>query len=197
MSTPAASSRSTDASSITPPEAWGGEKLSDKLAQLRQSVNMPSRFATLNSSSQTSGSIFSGLHDVSLPASQSMSSLASSSLSLANLRIRETSNQETSFGSSEHVPFSSSSVSLATRSSTSQANLDSLGPALSLPRRFSSYAERISTAPSFTDGTSLAVGSPKTKKTGAETREDLVNSWLARSDRSSTTEAGVLPSMNV
>ncbi|KAL3523900.1 hypothetical protein ACH5RR_016734 [Cinchona calisaya] len=196
VSTPAASSRSTDASSISPPEAWGGEKLSDKLAQLRQSVNMPSRFASLNSSSLTSGSMFSGLQDVTLPAGQNMNSLTSSGLSLANLRVREASNQETSFGSSEHVSFSSSSLSLATRSSTSQANLDSLGPALSLPRRFSSYAERISTAPSFTDGTSLSVGSPKTKKTGAETREELVNSWLARSDRLYTAEAGVLPSMN-
>ncbi|XP_027163475.1 protein NEDD1 isoform X1 [Coffea eugenioides] len=195
-STPTASSRSTDASSITPPEAWGGEKISDKLSQLRQSVNMPSRFATLNSSNVTSGSMFSGLQDVTLTTSQTMGSLISSSLGLANLRVRETSTQEASFGSSEHVSYTSSSLTQAMRSSISQASLDSLGPSLSLPRRFSSYAERISTAPSFTDGTSLSVGSPKTKKTGAETREELVNSWLARSDKLSTSEAGVLPAMN-
>lgn len=195
-STPTASSRSTDASSITPPEAWGGEKISDKLSQLRQSVNMPSRFATLNSSNVTSRSMFSGLQDVTLTTSQTMGSLISSSLGLANLRVRETSTQEASFGSSEHVSYTSSSLTQAMRSSISQASLDSLGPSLSLPRRFSSYAERISTAPSFTDGTSLSVGSPKTKKTGAETREELVNSWLARSDKLSTSEAGVLPAMN-
>ncbi|KAL3521144.1 hypothetical protein ACH5RR_019293 [Cinchona calisaya] len=196
VSTHTVSSRSTDASSITPPEAWGGEKLSDKLTQLRQSINSPSHFATLNSSSLTSGSIFSGLQDVALSTSPSLTSLTSSNLSLGNLHIREASNQETSFGSSEHVSFSSSSLSLATRGSISQASLDSLGSSLSLPRRFSSYAERISTAPSLTDGTSLSVGSPKTKKTGAETREELVNCWLARSDRLSIAEAGVLPSMN-
>ena len=158
---------------------------------------MPSRFATLNSSNVTSRSMFSGLQDVTLTTSQTMGSLISSSLGLANLRVRETSTQEASFGSSEHVSYTSSSLTQAMRSSISQASLDSLGPSLSLPRRFSSYAERISTAPSFTDGTSLSVGSPKTKKTGAETREELVNSWLARSDKLSTSEAGVLPAMNV
>lgn len=139
-----------------------------------------------------------GLQDATLPASQSTSSLTISSLSLGNLRVREMPNQESSLGSSESVPSSSSSLSLSTRSSTGQVNLDSLGSTLSLPRRFSSYAERISTAPSFTDGTSLPVGSPKIKKTGAETREELLNSWMARSDRSSSTaEAATLSSMNV
>lgn len=202
-STPAASSKNSDTSSptpssITPPEAWGGERLSDKLNQLRQSVNVPSRFAALTSSNLTSGSMLSGLQDVTFPTSQSTSLLTSSSLSLANMRVRETSNQEASYGSSENVSTISSSLSLSTRGSTGQANVDYVGPSLGLPRRFSSYAERISTAPSFADGTSLSVGSPKTKKTGAETREELLSSWLARSDKPSTTaEAGVLPTMNV
>lgn len=200
-STPAASSKNSDTSSgtpssITPPEAWGGERLSDKLNQLRQSVNVPSRFAALTSSNLTSGSMLSGLQDVTFPTSQSTSLLTSSSLSLGNLRVRETSNQEVSYGSSENVSSISSSLSLSTRGSTAQVNMDYVGPNLSLPRRFSSYAERISTAPSFTDGTSLVVGSPKTKKTGAETREELSSSWLARSDKPSTADAGVPSTMN-
>ncbi|XP_059628072.1 protein NEDD1-like [Cornus florida] len=190
-STPA-SSKSDDDSSITPPEAWGGERLSDKFSHHRQQVGFPSRFAMLSSSSLSSGSIFSGLQDLSLSTSQmNMSSLTSSSLSLANIRSRDTSsNQETSLGFPEHAPHSSTSLS------TGQASLESLGPALALPRRFSTYAERISTIPSFSNGTILSVGSPKTKKTGVEMREELLSSLLSRPDISSATEAVILPSMN-
>ncbi|CAL5420986.1 unnamed protein product [Camellia sinensis] len=70
--------------------------------------------------------------------------------------------------------FSSMSLSLGTKSTTSgQSNLDSLGSALNHPRKFTTYAERMSTNLAFSDGTSLSVGSPKTKKTRAETREEL------------------------
>nr|GMC59110.1 protein NEDD1 isoform X1 [Ipomoea batatas] len=188
-STPSASSRSDDSSSITPPEAWGGERFSDRLAHLRQS-----RFAMSTSSSLASGTMFSGLQDT-FPASHSMSSLTSSSLSLENLRVRETSNEETSLGSSDHVPLSSTSLSLGTKGLNGQGSLDSLGTALALPRKFSSYAERISTTSSFSDGT-LSVGSPKTKKTGAETREELLNSLLSRSDTASPKATGAFQSMN-
>ncbi|KAK2968556.1 hypothetical protein RJ640_009401, partial [Escallonia rubra] len=156
---PPSSFRSYDSSSITPPEAWGGERLSDKFTHQRQSVTLPSRLAM-------SGSMLSGFQDLTLSTSQaSTSSLTTSSLSFSNLRSGETSSsQETS---------------------------------LVFPRRLSSYAERISTTPSFSDGTSLAVSSPKTKKTGAETREELLNSLSSRSDVSSATEAGILPTMNM
>uniref|UniRef100_A0A5B7BFE4 Uncharacterized protein n=1 Tax=Davidia involucrata TaxID=16924 RepID=A0A5B7BFE4_DAVIN len=195
-STPTASSKN-DSSSITPPEAWGGERLSDKFIHHRQPVTLPSRFAMLTSSSLTSGSMFSGLQDLSLSTSQtSMSSPTSSGPSLANLRTRDASNQETSLGFAEHVPFSSTSLSVGTKGITGQTNLESMGLALTLPRRFSTYAERISTTPSFSDGTSLSAGSPKTKKTGAETREELLHSMLSRSDVSSAMEGGILPSTN-
>ncbi|PRQ38117.1 hypothetical protein RchiOBHm_Chr4g0410231 [Rosa chinensis] len=51
-SIPAPYSKSED-SSITPPEAWGGERLSDKYTNLLQPNIMPSRFGM---SAQTSGS---------------------------------------------------------------------------------------------------------------------------------------------
>ncbi|PSR93146.1 hypothetical protein CEY00_Acc27756 [Actinidia chinensis var. chinensis] len=195
------STKSDDSSSITPPEAWGGERLSDKITQHHQSVTLPSRFATLAASSTLmSGSMFSGSQDLASPTSQtSMSYLTSSNLSLANLRNRDiSSNQETSLGFLEHVPSSSSSVSpsLGTTSISGQSNLDFLGPALTLPRRFSTYAERIGNTPAFSDKTSISVGSPKTKKTGAETREELLNSFLSRSDISTATESASLTSMN-
>ncbi|PSS33349.1 hypothetical protein CEY00_Acc03737 [Actinidia chinensis var. chinensis] len=194
------STKSDDSSSITTPEAWGGERLSDKITHHRQSVTLPSQFPTLAASSTLmSGSMFSGLQDLASPTSQtSMSYLMSSSLSLAHLRSRDISNQEASLGFSEHVPSSSSSVSpsLGTRSISGKSNLDFMGSALTLPRRFSTYAERISTTPAFSDGTLISVGSPTTKKTGAETREELLNSLLSRLDTSSATEPASLPSMN-
>ncbi|KAL7220772.1 hypothetical protein ACSBR2_013627 [Camellia fascicularis] len=128
----------------------------------------------------------------------SMSYLTSSNLILANLRNRDnSSNQESSLGFPEHIPFSSMSLSLGTKSTTSgQSNLDSLGSALNHPRKFTTYAERMSTNLAFSDGTSLSLGSPKTKKTGAETREELLNSLLSRTDTLSATEQRTLPYAN-
>ncbi|KAL3341743.1 hypothetical protein AABB24_025985 [Solanum stoloniferum] len=188
LSSTPTSSRGDDSSSITPPEAWGGERLSDRLSHLR----LPSRFAISTSGPLAPGTMLSRLQD-NFPATQSISSLTSSSLSLANLRIKENPNEETILGSSEHA--SSTSFSVGTKGITGQGTLDSLGSTMSLPRRFSSYAERISTTPSFSDGT-LSVGSPKTKKTGAETREELLNSLLSRSDTLSATAAGAFQAMN-
>ncbi|KAL7219574.1 hypothetical protein ACSBR2_012600 [Camellia fascicularis] len=54
----------------------------------------------------------------------------------------------------------------------------------------------MSTNLAFGDGTSLSVGSPKTKKTGAETREELLNSLLSRTDTLSATEQRTLPYAN-
>ncbi|KAK4436585.1 protein NEDD1 [Sesamum alatum] len=182
------STRANDSSSTTPPEAWGGQRLSDKFIH-RQSINMPSRFAMMTSSSSSSGLMSSGLQD-SLPTSQNTSSLASG-LSQINVHGKETSNQEISLGSSEAVLSPS-----VTKSITGQADLDTLGSALSLPRRFSSYAERIAATPSLSETSSLSVGSPKSKKTGAETREELLNSLFSRSDIQSATGTGALKTTN-
>ncbi|CAA2976338.1 NEDD1 isoform X2 [Olea europaea subsp. europaea] len=135
-------------SSITPPEAWGGERLSDKLMHFRQSVNMSSRYPTLTSGSLSSGSMLSGLQDTPHPTS--------------------------------------------TTGVTVPSKLDSLGPPLSFPRRFSSYAERIGATTSFDD---LSTGSPKTNETGAEMREEISNSLLSRSNVSSASSS-VLPARN-
>lgn len=117
-------------------------------------------------------------------------------MSYANLRTRDvSSNQETSLAIPEH--FSTSlSLPLSTKSILGQANLDAPS-SLTLPRRFSTYAERISTTSSFSDGTSFLVGSPKTKKTGAETREELLNNILLRQEASAAIEKGTLPVINV
>ncbi|XVE69269.1 hypothetical protein DITRI_Ditri09bG0138600 [Diplodiscus trichospermus] len=150
-SMPPASSKSEEAS-ITPPEAWGGEKISDKFTHLRQ---LPSRFGMQASAGLTAGSIYSGQDQ-----SSTLSQMSSKGL-------------------------------------TGAGNLDSTKLAsLALHRRFSTYAERISTTSAFSDGTSHLVASPKTKKTGAETREELLNSLLSRSESLAAVESGILPTMN-
>ncbi|KAH8497000.1 hypothetical protein H0E87_019642 [Populus deltoides] len=197
-STPSPSSKSED-SSITPPEAWGGERLSDSIALLRQPQNLPSRFA-MTSGSSTLGSMFSSLQDLPSSTNQTgTSSLTNSSCSFSNLHTRDVSlNQETSMGFSEHISSSSMSLSLGTKHITELASLEASGPAsLNQPRSFSTFAKRINTTASFSDGTSLSVVSPKTKKTGVETREELLNSILSRSDVLAVTEPGILPAMNV
>ncbi|KAM1028778.1 hypothetical protein FF1_041324 [Malus domestica] len=176
-STPAPSSKSED-SSITPPEAWGGERFSDKF---RQPTTFLSRVGT---SAQTSGSTLSGLPDMSL--TENLQSLRTKGLS---------SIQETSFGFPEHISSSAMPMSPGNKGLLGQPNLDA-PTSLTFSRRFSTYAERISTTSNFNDRTSLAVSSPKTKKTGAEGREELLNSFLSKSDASTATELGALPAIN-
>ncbi|KAK7276323.1 hypothetical protein RIF29_17462 [Crotalaria pallida] len=186
-STPPPSSKNED-SSITPPEAWGGEKLSDKYNISRQPVNVPSRF--LNSGGQTAGSMFSGLQDTS--SSIGIGSYTGSSLAYANLRSKDVStSQDTS-----SLGFPDRMFSINTKTSLGQTNIDSPrildSPKMSpFPRR-STYAERISTTSTFGDGVSLSVGSPKIKKSGAETREELLNSLLSKSDISAQIESSSL-----
>ncbi|XWS56628.1 hypothetical protein CRYUN_Cryun09bG0102500 [Craigia yunnanensis] len=194
-SMPTPSSKSEEAS-ITPPEAWGGEKISDKFTHLRQ---LPLHFGLQASGGLTLGSIYSGEDKSSTLSQTSISSLTSSNLSYENLRTKDvSSNLETSLGFPEHFSSSSmSSLSLGSKGITGAGNLDSPKLAsLALPRRFSTYAERISTTSAFSDGTSL-MASPKTKKTGAETREELLSSLLSRSDSLAAVESGILPAMNV
>ncbi|KAJ3693201.1 hypothetical protein LUZ60_008681 [Juncus effusus] len=57
--------------------------------------------------------------------------------------------------------------------------------------RLSSYAERLSGTSAFNEG--MAVGSPKLKKTGAETREELLNSILNRQEAGTGTGFSSVP----
>lgn len=206
MSQPSAtSSKSEQSFSATPPEAWGGEALSDKLSHHRSALSKPSRFITtsgsLTSGALMSSSTFAGLQESSASTSHTaISSLTNTSL-ITNLHGKDISNREALSGLSEPsstFPFSSIVSSLGTKNSSGQANLDVPGlMSVALPRRYSTYADRISTISSFSDGASYGMGSPKLKKTGAETREELVNSLLSRSDTSGAAGMGALPMPNV
>nr|GEW00040.1 protein NEDD1 [Tanacetum cinerariifolium] len=176
------SSKTDEPSSVTPPENWGAERASDKIFRSRQQGTLPSRFATLSSSlSLPSGSMMTGLQDPSLPSSQAAISF----------RVRDNSSNQESPLSYPEVPFGSTSLSLGMKSM-----IESPGLTSTHPRKFSSYAERISTNPSFSDVTSNAVGSPKTKKTVAETREQILNTFSPRHEMSAITESGISPTMN-
>lgn len=151
----------------------------------------------LASSGQAAGLTFSGVQDTS--SSSGISPYTSSSLKFPNLRTKDVSTgQETSLGFSDHMSSTSLLFPINTKASIGQANIESPkisdSPRMqSFSKRISSYAERISTAPAFSDGASLAGGSPKIKKSGAETREELLNSLLLKSDISIPTESGSLP----
>ncbi|XP_059590848.1 protein NEDD1 isoform X5 [Vitis vinifera] len=187
------SSFKSEDSSITPPKAWGGERFSDKFTHHRQPTL--SRFGMLAASGLASGSMFSGLQELwSSTSHMSGSSSSNQNLTFGNLRAKDFSfNQETPLGVPENFPSISVSLPLDTKAVTRQANLELPGsPAsLTLPRRFSTYAERISTTLSSSDGTS-PVGSPKIKKTGAETRAEILNG-LFNSVTSAASEAGTHP----
>lgn len=174
----------TEESAITPPEAWGGEKISEKLAHLRQPLNLPSRFGML-SGSQSTGSMFSSIQDLVPSTSQNSSiMLTNSDFPYPNLRTKDASSVlDSSLGFPQNFPSSSAMPpSFGVKSILSQSSLDNLGTtSLALLRRFSTYAERISTTSSFSDGTAISLGSPKTKKTGIETKEEL-SSLLTRTD---------------
>ncbi|MQL85510.1 hypothetical protein Taro_018025 [Colocasia esculenta] len=184
-----ASSRS-EFSSTTTTEALGGSVLPEKLTSRRQPVSL-SRF--LPTGSLPSGSVFAGLQDSSVPSGYSTkSSLAGPGFSSSNLQSNASGTSESS--SAFHL--SSVSTSLGTKTQAGQTNLDIPGTLSSvLPRRFSTYSERISTI--IGDGPSSAVGSPKSKKTGAETREELINTLLSRHDSSSSAGTVSLPAINV
>ncbi|OAO91643.1 unnamed protein product [Arabidopsis thaliana] len=196
--TPTASSKSED-SALTPPEAWGGDKFSEKFNQLANEkfsdkfshLHAPSRLAVSSTGASTSGSMFSSSRD--FPLSHGQTNLANASLEFPRIRDFSSTFETSSTQTDNNLP----SSPLFTKGITAPGNIDSLRLSPNFTRRFSTYAERISTTSSFSDGASLSLGgSPKIKKTGSETREEVLNHLLARPETVVATEAGAMPLMN-
>ncbi|KAJ6798799.1 protein NEDD1 [Iris pallida] len=197
--TPAASSKSESSFSPTPPEAWGGNALPEKIIHIRESVSGLSRF--LPSVPFSSETTCAGLEDSSSSISQStVNSLTSSRLKSLNLQSKVTFGNENLSSLSESPSLNSASsfsTSIESKVMTAFANAELPGSLLStLPRRYSTYAERMSTNSSFRDGIGSALGSPKSKKTGAETREELLHNLLLRQESSAATGTGILPAIS-
>lgn len=145
-----------------------------------------------------SGSMFSGSQELSSASNMGGSSSSNKKLSFSKLRPKDfASHHDNSLGISETFPSASVSPPPDTKTVSRQANLVLPGPAgLTLPRRLSTYAERISTALSCSDGTSPA-SSPKIKKTGFETREELLNGLFnCPTSTATASEAGTFPMVN-
>ncbi|CAN6887573.1 unnamed protein product [Brassica oleracea] len=191
-STPTALSKS-EFSALTPPEAWGGERLNhlagnDKFSDKFSHLNPPPRLGISSSSASTSGSTYSGSRDFPLSLGQNQTSLANVSISSEFPGVRDFNSKFEK--SSTLLPDNFPSSPLLTKGNTAPGSIDSLRLSPSLTRRFSTYAERIG------DGAFLSSGSPKIKKTGAETREEVLNNLLQRPERLAADAAGGLPVMN-
>ncbi|KAK8962983.1 hypothetical protein KSP40_PGU005030 [Platanthera guangdongensis] len=175
-STPAASSKSESSFSPTPPEAWGGNALAGKSSSNYQ----------LPPTSLVPGLTLSVPQDLSSLTSQfskaSMTNLSSSSLIMQNKSVMN--NEKLPSYSESSSAFHSTTVSstFGIRPVTS-TNWEQPGSVSSiLPRRYTSYVDRLNNASSFSDGISSATSSPKSKKTGSETREELLNNLMSRHD---------------
>ena len=177
----------------------GGNALPDKLTLRQQPTSVLSRF--LPSISLPSDSTFAGLQDTSSSNNQSSINSLTSFRLKSNLRSKVAFNNQSSSaisGSLSVYSLSSLSISAGSKALASSANIEIPGSVLSmLPRKYSTYAERISTASTFSDGIGTAVGSPKSKKTGLETREDLLSSLQQRQDSSATMGTASIPAFNV
>ncbi|CAH8339449.1 unnamed protein product [Eruca vesicaria subsp. sativa] len=193
-STPTALSKS-EFSALTPPEAWGGEKFShlaanDKFSEKFSHLNPPLRLGVSSSSTSTSGSLYSGSRDFPLSLGQNQTSHANVSISSEFPGVRDFNSK---FEKSSTLADNFPSSPLLAKGIASQGIIDSLRLSPSYTRRLSTYAERIGTTSSFSDGASL---SPKIKKTGAETREEVLNNLLHRPEKLAAADAGVLPVIN-
>ncbi|KAL1196980.1 Protein NEDD1 [Cardamine amara subsp. amara] len=180
--TPTASTKSED-SALTPPEAWGGDKFSH--------LHAPSRLGVSSTSASTSGSMFSSSRD--FPLSLGQTNLTNVSLEFPRIRDFSSTFETSSTLTDNNLP---SSPLFTKGIAAPPRNIDSLRLSPNLTRRLSTYNERISTTSSFSDGASLTLGSPKIKKTGAETREQVLNNLLPRPETLAPTEAGAIPLMN-
>ncbi|KAL4575058.1 hypothetical protein LXL04_021899 [Taraxacum kok-saghyz] len=175
-------SKTEEPSSITPPEAWGGERLSDKfLRPPRQQPSLPSRFATMTSSTSSStSSLMTGLQDVSL-ASVQLGPTSAGLPPIANLRLYENSSL---LSQDKDSPLASLSI---------KGSLEFPTTTTTPTRRFSSYAERISnnsSTTSFGDGT-VGVGSPRISN-----REEILSGLTPRHDTSSSSSPATMESLN-
>lgn len=92
-------------------------------------------------------------------------------------------------GSQDPVDQTTSNVT--SHQETSLGSSDALDHAGLSPRRLASYAERIGAS------LPLSSGSPKSKKTGSETREEILNSLLLNSQPATPTSVSTLNVRNI
>lgn len=162
--------------SISSPETTTGNALPDRLTQ-RQQI---SRFGT--SAFSTGGLAFTALQDSSSASSHLLKGSLTSNI-LMNL-------QNKSLLSNTHSTLDASSPNLQSSlpssygpKAVSSLNPDQPGAAQSSSMwKPTTYTDRMSSSSVFSDGLASAFGSTKSKKTGAETKDELLSSLLSRQE---------------
>uniref|UniRef100_A0A0E0EQ13 Uncharacterized protein n=1 Tax=Oryza meridionalis TaxID=40149 RepID=A0A0E0EQ13_9ORYZ len=176
--------------SITSPETATGNALSDRLTH-RQQV---SRFGA--SAFQTGSFAFAGLQDSASTTGNSLKGSLTSNI-LMNLQNKGVlSNARPSLDISTSSLQSSLSSGLMAKTMP-PVNSDQPGAAQSSSQwRPSTYTDRVSTSSVFSEGLASAFGSPKSKKTGAETKDELLSSLLSRQEAAAASSSANLVANN-
>lgn len=176
--------------SISPPESSTGNALPDRLTH-RQQI---SRFG--QSAFQTGSLAFAGLQDSASSTSLSLKGSLTSNI-LMNLQNKGIlSNAQSSLETSSASLQTSVSSSFMSKTLPS-VNSDLPGAALSKSAwKPSTLTDRLSTSSVFSEGLASAFGSPKSKKTGAETKDELLTSLLSRQEAPMTSSSGSLLASN-
>ena len=176
--------------SISSPETATGNALPDRLTQRQQL----SRFGA--SSFSTGGLAFTALQDSSSAGHSLKGSLTSNILmNLQNKGIL--SNSHSSLDASSPNLQSSLPSSYGSKA-VSSVNPDQPGAAQSSSMwRPTTYTDKMSSSSVFSDGLASAFGSPKSKKTGAETKDELLSSLLSRQEAATASSSSSPLASNV
>ncbi|CAN6471622.1 unnamed protein product [Victoria cruziana] len=186
QSTPLATLHSDQSHSATPPEDWGADGLSDMLSYRHRRSDLASLNTLSTGSSASGGKLSTSVQGLQDPASVSLpstGSVPSANITAFQPQGKDISSRVTTSLASE-IPYSgvnfvSAAGSYLPKTVPGQASYE-LPSSLSLnPSRKNSYLERIIANRSSNAGGTPTMGSPKLKKTGTETREELVNSLFS------------------
>ncbi|GAB2286913.1 hypothetical protein Dimus_021301 [Dionaea muscipula] len=155
--------------------------------------SFPSDFCMFPSAGTSSPSVLNVLQDQYSASQMSADTMTASGIDPAVMPVKDMySGQDISAGILGHIPFTSLSLPPGTKPYSSHTTVASTMSSMTVNRKPSTYAERISTT-SYGDGTSTAAGS---QKTGVETREEILTGFF-RSDISSAVGPGMLSSTDV
>lgn len=176
--------------SISSPETSTGNAVPDRVPH-RQQI---SRFG--QSAFQTGSLAFAGLHDSGSTTSLSLKGSLTSNI-LMNL-------QNKGVLSNAHSPLETSSASLQSSISSSFMSKTLASVSSDLPGaaqsnsswKPSTFTDKLSTCSVFSEGLASAFGSPKSKKTGAETKDELISGLLSRQEAATASSSGSLLATN-
>ncbi|XP_021309149.1 protein NEDD1 [Sorghum bicolor] len=179
-----ANSRQDSISSVSSPEVATGNALPDRLTQ-RQHI---SRFGS--SAFPTGGLAFTALQDSASASSHSLKGSLASNI-LMNLQNKGIlSNAHSSLDASS--PNLQSSLPSYVSKAMPSVIPDQPGAAQSTSMwRPTTYTDRMSSSSVFSDGLASAFGSPKSKKTGAETKDELLSSILSRQEAAAASSSAI------